>query len=92
MVSTLYNSPYSVVSMTRDDPRPLTPGETLRRYREQQGWSLRDVARRAGVAHGTVQTSVGRRFESYTTHHVVDGVPSIWGTPYFLGWGYEVGV
>lgn len=60
MVSTLYNLPYSVVSMTRDDPLPQTPGETLKAYREQKGWSLREVARRAGVAHGTVQTTEDR--------------------------------
>lgn len=60
MVSHIYTMPYSVVAMSNDDQRPLTPGETLRRYREQMGWSLRDVAKLAGVAHGTVQTTEDR--------------------------------
>lgn len=33
---------------------PKTPGELLKEYRKKKGWSLRFVAARAGVTHGTV--------------------------------------
>lgn len=43
-----------------------TPGEQLRDYREKKGWSLRDVAKRAGLSHGTV-----RDFENRTNYESV---------------------
>jgi transcriptional regulator with XRE-family HTH domain len=55
-----------------------TPGELLREYRERKGWSLREVAKRAGVSHGTV-----RGFEQRTNY---EGVQA--GTITALAKGY----
>lgn len=75
MVITSSTRPVSVLYMAAKD---RTPGDLLREYREKKGWSLRDVARRAGLSHGTV-----RAFEQRTSY---DGVQA--GTISALARGY----
>jgi len=58
--------------------RDRTAGERLRVYREMKGWSLRDVAKRSGLSHGTV-----RSFEQRTNY---EGVQA--GTISSLARGY----
>lgn len=56
MVRAVHTFAYNVMPMSDDNwGIEDTPGEVLRKYREQRGWSLRDVAKRAGVVHGTVR-------------------------------------
>lgn len=58
--------------------REKTSGEQLKQYREKRGWSLREVARRANLNHGTV-----KNFEERDSY---DGVQA--GTITALARGY----
>src|SRR5690606_15577483 len=75
MVIPTSNRSYTVMHMAARD---RTAGERLRVYREMKGWSLRDVAKRSGLSHGTV-----RSFEQRTNY---EGVQA--GTISSLARGY----
>lgn len=76
MVITLSARPDTLMNMAAKDGKG--PGDLLREYREKKGWSLRDVAKRAGLSHGTV-----RAFEQRTNY---EGVQA--GTISALARGY----